>query len=249
MASSSGWPAQAIKVELFDEKEEARLLLSLGTHKKNRPFRPVEAGKKLATRCEREPTEVIAKRYRLTNEMLREFLSFKNLSQKAQQILDSWEIGIDKIYHTSMLKSEKYQDELATAILEYDLRSKEVRNVVQLKNRNTSLSITDCVNIVLKSRPTIERHHLVLTEIEDSTLENIKEEAKKHNISTEQLLRTSLEKILPVNSLISLTMRGNLIILNFTEEGFQSFKAKAKELGVELDNLAETLARRTILGE
>jgi len=236
-------------VEPFDKKEEARLSLSLGTHKKNRPFGPVTAGKKLALRCEHAPKDVIARRYRISNEMLREFLSFSKLSPKAQQILDSWDIGIDKIYRISMLKSAEDKDLLATALVEYDLSSKEVRNIVQLKNRNYSLSIPHCVDIVLKSRPVIERHHLVLTEIEDITHRDIEEKAKTHNISIEGVLRTTLEKILPINSLVTLTIKDKLVLLNLTEEGFQSFKAKADELGVELNNLIETLVRRTILSE
>lgn len=236
-------------MEPFNKKEEARLLHSLGTHRRNRPFGPITAGKKLALRCKHTPKEVIARRYSLSNEMLREFLSFSKLSLKAQRILDSWDIGIDKIYRISMLKRIEDQDQLATALFEYDLHSKEVRNIVQLKNRNPSFSITECTNIVLKSRPIIERHHLVLTEIEDITLQNIKEKAETDNIPAESLLTTTLEAFLPKNSLLSLTIRDKLVVLNLKQEGFQSFKAKANELGVELDNLVETLVRTTILSE
>jgi len=233
-------------MERFDKKEEARLLLSVGTHKKDRPFGPIEAGRKLAIRCEGTPREDVAKKYGLSSEMLREFLSASKISPKAQQILDSWEIGIDKIYRISMLRSLREQNELATALLEYNLSSKEVRNIVQLKNRNLTFSITDCVKTVVKSRPIIERRHLVVTEIDNDTLEKIKEQIKSHNVSAEKLLITTLEKFLPSNSLISFKMRDKIIILNLNKEGFQSFKKKAEKLGVELDNLVETLARKII---
>ena len=238
---------RATEKKILDEKEEARLLLSVGTHRKSRPFGPIETGRKLAALCEHTPRSEIARRYRLSQEMLREFLSFSKLSTKAQQILDSWEIGIDKIYRISMLVNEKDQETLATLITEYNLGSKEVRDIVLLRNRNPSFPIAHCINLVLKSRPVVERLHLVLTELEESTLESIKEKADSQNIQTEKLLRTNLDRMLPPNSLEALTIRDRLVLLNFKEEGFQAFKAKAKELGVELDDFVETVARRTIL--
>ena len=228
----------------FDKKEEARLLLSIGTHKKDRPFGPIETGKKLAARCEHTPQQVVAKKYGLSSEMLREFLCASKISPKAQKILDSWEIGIDKIYRISMLKSPEGQDELAKEVIEYNLSSKEVRNVVQLKNRNPAFSIADCVKMVVESRPIIEKRHLVLTEIDKDTLKNLKERAKSYNVSTEKLLVGTLREFLPTNSLISIKMRDNILILNLKEEGFQSLKTRAQKLGVELDNLIETLARK-----
>jgi hypothetical protein len=237
-------------VEKSNARDEALLLLSVGTHSRSRPLGPVETGKRLAVRCQKEPREVVAKKYGLSVEMLREFLVIADdskLSEKSQKILDSWKIGIDKSYRVSMLANAKDQEELARAIVEHDLKIKEVRSVIQhLKRRNASLPIAQCIDLVLKSRPEIEKHHLFLTEVEVSTLEDLRERAKLGNTSPEVLLKTSLGEFLPSGSLLSLTLRNTLVHLSLNQEGFQSLKLKGKELGVELDNLIEILTRKSL---
>jgi len=231
-------------MERFDDKTIAKLLLSIKPPRRGmkRPFSPIEVAKLFQEACRYSTIKEVAKRAGISQEMVREFLKLLSLPPDIQrQLFSNWDIGIDKGYRLSMLKDEKEQRRLANAILNEKLSSNEVRAIVYLKKKNQEMPISDCIKEVLRLREKT-KHHLILTGIDQTTLRLLKKKATKYGVSTEDIVKKIIKRNLPSSqSLIEFKMQGTLISMIVNSNGFQKLKSKAKEKGVNFDDIVERL--------
>ena len=158
--------------EDLDELELGLLRMSVGYkgHKKNRPYSPVE----VATIIDRAHVagtslEDCAIKLKLDGtSQVRRFLSILKLPQDLQDLVrwgaGSGLIGFSAGYELVRLESEDDLRSVAMSILENGLNSKEVRQVVQLRNRS-SKSIEECLNEILGMRPSIQRKYIFIGSI------------------------------------------------------------------------------------
>lgn len=145
-----------------------RLILSVGTHRRDRPLSPVEVAEvceravaagaslaELAQACQFDGTTMISR-----------FLRLLKLSSEVRHLVD-WGQGSDSTVgftaasQLSRLVNGNDQVLACHAALEHRLTSKEIEQAVQLRLRSRR-PMGQCVHDVLEMRPRVERRHLLV---------------------------------------------------------------------------------------
>jgi hypothetical protein len=170
------------------------------------------------------------------------------LPEKVQEYVRTGKIGKDTAYRISLLKDKREQEILADAVLKYNLSSSEVRGIAQsLKKRNPDLPIEECIRLTLSARQGVEEEHIIVTKIQNETLETLERKSKENGVSMDMLVRKCMLEALPQVSIASLKLVGTTVLMSLGKEDFQLFKKKAEEKKIKLEDLVETLINKWIL--
>lgn len=230
--------------KLLDEKTIARLLLSI-PHKKSSPMDQIEVAEKLELLCKHIPRKEVARRLGINRASLRQSLHLLRLPKSIQQLIKNGRIGKETGYRISLLKDEREQVVLADAVIKHRLSSNEVKGIVQsLKKRNPDMPIEECIQLALKSRPIIKEEHLIVTKIQNATLQALERESERYNVVVDEQIRKIVEEILPPNSMASLKVADRIIMMSLEKDGVKAFKDKARQTGVRPSDLVEILIRK-----
>ena len=157
--------------------EFGRLHMSIGygTHKKGRPLSPIEVGRLLRrTREAGASLQDCAHALNGTSHLGR-FLRILDLAPDLLHLV-GWggsrvgSIGFSAAVELAPICDADDQRTVATAILENGLQSREIRQVVQLRNRSKR-PIRACLEEVLGMRPSVEKCYVFVGAVGDKTLE------------------------------------------------------------------------------
>jgi len=234
---------------LLSEETIKRLILSLKSRKAWRLMDPIEVARNLKILCEHMPQEEVASKLGISNKgTIWVFLRLLDLPEKVQEYVRTGKIGKDTAYRVSLLKDKREQEILADAVLKYNLSSLEVRGIAQsLKKRNPDLPIEECIRLTLRARPGVEEEHIIVTKIQNDTLEALEKKSKENGVPVETLVRKSMSEALPRVSIASLKLVGTTAVMSLGKEDFQLFKKKAEEKKIKLEDLVETLINKWML--
>jgi hypothetical protein len=139
--------------------ETRALLLSVGTHKGKRPLSPVEVARLLKRELDAgaSPSEVAEAVQFDGTTMVGRFLRLLELSPEIQHLVDFGtdedSLGFTAAFEMARLPPSDH-GELATAILEHQLSSAEVRQIAQLRLRSKR-PISECIQGVVRMRPQV----------------------------------------------------------------------------------------------
>jgi len=154
-----------------------RMSVGYGTHKKGRPLSPVEVGK-LIQRVKNSgvSTEDCAKVINLDTSGISRFLRILELPDDIQHLV-SWgaqkgTLGFSAANQLVRFDNTKDQKVVLESILSNGLKSKEIEQVVQIKNRS-GRDISECLKEVLSMRPVIEKRHVFIGTIEDQDIQSV----------------------------------------------------------------------------
>ena len=160
-----------------------RLRMSVGyaTHKKGRPFSPVEVAKILFDAHEEGASwEECASAVHLKGtSQVRRFQKIRDLPEDLQHLVD-WGESKDSISFSSAVELTRFRDLddqriVANSILTDGLGKKEVQQIAQLHIRS-GRTIVQCIAEILGMRPIIERRYIFIGSIIDSaTLQKLSE--------------------------------------------------------------------------
>jgi ParB-like chromosome segregation protein Spo0J len=181
-------------------------------------------------------------REHISAEMIREFGLLLKLPEEVKRMIKENKItSVDIGYWLSLLRNPEDQISLAREILNQGLKSKDVRAIVRYKNTNPDVSIEEAMRRVLKSKTRVVKHHIVIMELQDETLQALQEGAKKTNSTPEDLAIKMMKKQLKPEWIVSFRMHEKDIFIRLLEKGFQALKEEAKRLNVPLKDLADSL--------
>ena len=141
-----------------------------GRHQRGRPLYPVECGR-LFRRAEREGASRAesASKVRLDASGVGRFLRLLDLPPEVQDWVD-WGrgdfVGFSSASELVRLRDHKDRRLVADAILSDRLTSKEVRQVVQLRDRSRR-DVPDCVQEVVGMRPVVEKRYVFMGAVVD----------------------------------------------------------------------------------
>lgn len=153
-----------------DELALLRMSVGYGRHQRGRPLFPVECGR-LFRRAEREGASRAesARKVRLDASGVGRFLRLLDLPPEVQDWVD-WGrgkfVGFSSASELVRLKDHGAQSLVAEAILSDRLTSKEVRQVVQLRDRSRR-AVSDCVQEVVGMRPVVEKRYVFMGAVAD----------------------------------------------------------------------------------
>lgn len=218
--------------------EHKRLLLSVGTHRGVRPLSPVEVAT-LLRRVVASGASLAACAEALhlggTSQIGR-FLSLLKLPEDVQHLVDWGRSGVTvaftAAFEVSRLEDHEDQRLAAHAVLEFDLSTAEVRQLVQARKRSKK-PMDECVRIILKMRPQVEVRHVFV----GSVREDIRPALRLlTQFQRDKLLHDILEK-----TFRELHAGGRLGLERFTLVGGKPLgdAAKAKKDEIEMQMNAE----------
>lgn len=151
----------------LSEREFRELLLSVGTHKGNRPLTPVEVGERFSKAITAgASTHECATAMMLKGDtMVKRFLSLTKLPPDLKHLIDWRESGVGVVGFSGAVELLRCpadtQAELGLAIIEHGLTKKEVQSVRQLFERSGD-GLSLCVGRVVGRRPVVRHMEVVL---------------------------------------------------------------------------------------
>lgn len=184
----------------------------------------------------------VARKADVSYEMIREFSAILKLPPSVQQLVRARAIDrVEIADELSKIAGADRQIKAAEIFASQKLTTKDVRDVVQYAKTNPDLSIEECVNRVLESKPIIEKRYVVVMELQNYTLQTLDEESQKLTTSPQNLSKTIIEDALKLKNMMSFDMHGRVIAVTVGAEGFKTLKTETKKLRVNLENLADRI--------
>ena len=213
----------------------SQLILSVGTHKSNRPLSPVEVAEYMqsALNAGEKRTDIAEKLYLEDSSIIGHFLRLLSLPSQVQQIVgwgsDPTTISFSGAAGIARLDSNIEQTALAKAALENQLNKSEIIQAVQIRQRSGN-TIENCIKAVLDQRPIVERRYVIIGEL---TSEGLKDKVK--NLS--QLERNNLLNSVLKHHVSDLTCLGSKLGAEyFVLVGDEHFHSAIMELPQGFEN-------------
>jgi hypothetical protein len=219
-----------------DVKKEARIIASVGTHKKKRPESILEIAKSMEADLPNYAKAELARKYDFKGPtMVDRFLGVLKLPPDIQRRV-AWggPLGLDKAYRISKLSSDDEKRRLVEEIFKTPMSTMEVRHVLELKRKNPELTIDELVKLVRSYRPVINEIQVLVVELDEDTKRalNLTPENTKE---VEGIVRSRVASILSnPGQLRGLTLQKNHVIIVLTEVGFSLFDQAAKKAGLDV---------------
>ncbi len=158
----------------------SQLILSVGTHKSNRPLSPIEVAEYMQSALDagEKRTDIAEKLYLEDSSIIGHFLRLLSLPPQVQQLI-GWgaaptTISFSAAAGIARLNSGIEQIVLAKAALENKFNKSEIVQVVQIRQRSDN-SIESCIKSVIDQRPVVERRHVIIGQL---TSEGLKDKVK-----------------------------------------------------------------------
>ena len=153
--------------------ERKLLLLSVGTHRGQRPLTPVEVCAKFKKIMDSGGSlqECATAASLQGTTMVTRFLRLQELPQSIVHLVEwgsgAGTVGFSVAAEIARLADSGDKETLANAVLSHKLSGSEVRQVVQIRKRSKR-PIEECISDVLALRPKIERRYLYIGAISDN---------------------------------------------------------------------------------
>ena len=143
----------------LSDTEWSDLVLSVGTHKKNRRLKPLEVSSYIARAVDHHSLKFISEKIDLGNYMIERFLRLLKLPEEIQPLV-IWGrypgyLSFSVAAEIANLKDPSSSRDLAKAVLENGLKEIEVRATIQSMYR-TGINLGKAVKSVLNLRPRTE---------------------------------------------------------------------------------------------
>lgn len=215
--------------ELTEEKAIATVIRH--TKKRRTVIRPLEVAEALKFLYEQYGSKaVVARKTSISDDMVWQFLELNDLPGEIKSMIKEGLItGIDLPYWISRLDSDLEKIKLAKLVSAKNLTSSDVRSVVDLRRKQPNLPILDCVQKVLESKPKKTNVYEIITLVSQETLEKLEERAKSLEINRKELASKILIESIGLESIESLRIENNgVIVIELTEDNYQKLD-KSKE--------------------
>lgn len=197
------------------------LLVSVGSHLKQRPLTPIEVGELFARMMRNGATvhECAAAVHFDGPSMVRRFLSLLTLTPSIRHNVD-WgtsgaTIGFSAAVEIARLEPAD-QEILARAAMEHSFSSAELKQILQLRKRS-GRDVQSCVEEVLGLRPSVERRHLFIGAITTPVLRE--ELAHLHQRERDARLARALRGVLPRDATIGARLGADTFTIVTTDAG------------------------------
>ena len=180
----------------LSSSEVRQLILSVGTHKSERPLSPVEVAKLMwkAEKAGENRKEIAARLLLEDSSIIGRFIRLLQLPPDVQQLI-GWGSNPATVSFTAgseiaRLQTDQEQLALATNALENRFNKSEIVQVVQIRQRSGK-SIEECMKIILNQRPVIERRHVIIGSLQSERLKDSLKEISQ--LERDNLLQSALD--------------------------------------------------------
>jgi hypothetical protein len=174
----------------------SNLLLSLGTHKKERPLKPIEVAKLINTlKSEtKESWNKVASRLGVGIDQVKSFRNLLHLPEQVHYAIGYGDTNEESLAFTtanivSELKNMREKELLCKFALSNKLTKDETERIIQLKKQSPDEAIEECVNKVLNLRPVFEKGYVIVTLVKDETLRKLVSMSEARTIELNKLIK------------------------------------------------------------
>lgn len=185
-------------IDALSPDERRQLVLSVGTHRRQRRLSPTEVAALFAKVINSGGTlSDCARATNLTTTWVGRFMRLLNLPATVLHLVD-WGTGAGILGFTgaaelARLNEQSDKEEVVQAVLTNRLSGSEVRQIVQLRQRSQR-PIGDCITEVVGMRPRVEKRFVYVGAV---TLPELKEKlAKMNQQERDQLFPRALGEVL-----------------------------------------------------
>jgi hypothetical protein len=229
----------------LSEEEHQRLLLSVGTHRGQRPLSPIEVAALFAkVLAANGSLSECAKAASLegTTQVSR-FLRLLRLPESIWHLV-GWgsvagTIGFSSGAEIARLENDAEEEALVAGVLTNRLSGSEVRQVVQLRKRSKR-SLDDCLNEVVGMRPRVEKRYVYVGAVTDTALK--KALASMTQAQRDQLLGKAVATVLGATGLALTRLGADRFTLVGSADFGEAMNRQKDSLEQEINN---ALARGT----
>ena len=223
-----------------DPREEAAILLSIGTRKKNRPKTIVQTARALQADLKASngnKREVARKRGLKVSTMIDRFLGVLDLPQDLQDKTSfGGPFGVDKAYRVSLLDDDRERRILVDEIFSSKpkLSTDEVRQIVEFRRRSADLSIVEAIRLAKEYREVIDEIQVLVVELGQEAQRLLSGEFHDKKEATD-FARNALERTVSDASQIrGVTLQERSLTIIMTRVGFAMFEDSRKRAGIDM---------------
>lgn len=180
--------------------ELRQLILSVGTHKSERPLSPVEVAQLMqkAVDAGENRKEIAARLLLEDSSIIGRFIRLLWLPPDVQQLIgwgsDPATVSFTAGSEIARLETAQEQSALAKAALENRFNKSEIMQAVQIRERARK-PIEDCVKAVLDQRPVVERRHVIVGNLQSERLKDSLKQTSQ--LERDNLLQSALDRCGP----------------------------------------------------
>jgi ParB-like chromosome segregation protein Spo0J len=180
--------------------EVGQLILSVGTHRSERPLSPVEVAKFMqrALDAGEKRAEIAGRLHLEDSTIIGHFTRLLSLPAQVQQLVgwgsDPATVSFTAAATIARLQYPQEQSILTKAALENQFRKSEIIQVVQIWQRSKN-PIENCIKAVLDQRPIVEKRHLIIGELRSEELKAALKQVSQ--LERNNLLQSTLERYVP----------------------------------------------------
>lgn len=207
------------------EKVIARVLSN--TLRQKRPNNLIEVANDIELlKNEMGSLEAVSNVVGISTDMLRQFLSVKQLSHEVRKLIEERKIDSVTVAHKIRNFTEEEQKTIANEVIEGRLNSGDIRALVALKNKLSNLNIDQLISRVVNSK-------------------DIKVYVARFRIPEEKKVGTELRKrfenAVGKDEIVSFIIENHIGNLQLTRVGFQKLRETAKQNNLSLRQFVDKL--------
>lgn len=232
----------------LDVKEYAKLLKSVGTHQKERPLSPIQVAKDIEILLRDENIEIVSKRLGISPKQITEFLENLRIPKTTQNLI-GWGAEPGRIPFSTgakiaKLENEDEMDVLTKTTVEHDLKKQEVIDILELRKRNPGMSLSDCIERVLKFRPSVEKGYAVIIDIGKEELQYVLRIARDRETVPKKVLEDMLDKYIEHGQIRSVVLKERFVILTMSEPAYEAFEKLADKFMIAPKDILNALVNQ-----
>jgi len=223
--------------------ELGELMVSVGTHRHERPLSPIEVGRRIKTLIDSgKDRSFLQTILGLKGDtMINKFLQLLTLPDEFQDII-IWgktqknNVCFDTAYQISRLDSFDAKRTLLKEILEYSMTREEAADVIRLY-KGDNFDIRSAVQTVLSRRKIIIKRELLICRLDVSLIGLI-------NVKGSSKLLDIVSGLIPTEMIVSLNLKGNYLYIITDKAGKDELERKASAADTSTaDLLIESLQK------
>jgi len=248
-------------MKLLDDFDKlSDLVLSIGTHSKERPLEPIEISKMIKQLTDELPSESlkqISKRLNLKgtdDTQVRNFLTLLNLPESVHYAL-GYKV-IDEVQATvpftlgvefSKLDNHDDMDYLVKSALEHKFKKEDAIRVVQLKKKHPEKLIEECVDDVLKVRPVRISGYILVNTLKEDTLTKLNSLSNSKGVVLESLVIELLKESLKDGNIMATKIKGKHIFLTVDKILYNSILQIQTSNNIRFRDLIDFLINKVLI--
>ncbi len=236
----------------LSDQEFAELALSVKTHEDYRLLSPIECARRIKDALETHSRAYLARRLTLsTSTMIGRFLGLLSLPEEYQELV-SWRgrkeqmLGLDMAYRVSRLPSLDDQRALIESILEFDLKTDEVKEIEMIRKRNMDIPMSECISQVVTRRKVVVERELLVAQIQERVASVALQLPPDKRNAVNTAFRQELVGIIPIDDLFMAKAGAKRIFVMTSDQGKKALLHHAERTGLRAEELLNDMLMKSL---